>query len=137
MQASIPGESHEIAEKSRSTKRSASKMSDTDDSDGFEQMDIDPMKTDRGTSNNQDLDDEGPSTSHSLDNEPSNSTTDDYSSQDETPPLKRVSPVRYTAPPQRDLPFAKKTRGPIKKTDSTQPRKDAEETEGETDDDEL
>ncbi|QQK42762.1 DNA double-strand break repair and VJ recombination XRCC4 [Penicillium digitatum] len=115
MQASIPGESHEIAEKSRSTKRSASKMSDTDDSDGFEQMDIDPMKTDRGTSNNQDLDDEGPSTSHSLDNEPSNSTTDDYSSQDETPPLKRVSP----------------------KTDSTQPRKDAEETEGETDDDEL
>ena len=53
-----PQESHGTAEKFHSAKRSARKMSDTDDSDGFEQMDIDPIKTDRGISNNQDTDDE-------------------------------------------------------------------------------
>lgn len=112
-------------------------MSDTSDSDGFEQMDIDPIKTDRGTCNNQDTDDEEPSTPHPLDDEQNNSTTDDDSSQDESAQLRRVSPAKDTAPPQRDLPFAKRTGGPIKRTAPTQPSEDAEETAGETDDDEL
>ncbi|KAJ5955704.1 hypothetical protein N7501_009983 [Penicillium viridicatum] len=137
IQASIPQESHGTAERFHSAKRSARKMSDTDDSDGFEQMDIDPIKTDRGISNNQDTDDEEPSTPHPLDDEQNNSTTNDDSSQDESAQLKRVSPARDTAPPQRDLPFAKRTGGPIKRTASTQPSEDAEETAGETDDDEL
>lgn len=111
-------------------------MSDTDDSDGFEQMDIDPIKADRDASGNQDTDDEEHSTPHPLDDEQNNSTTDDDSSQDESAQLKRVSPARDTAPPQRDLPFAKRTGGPIK-TAPTQPSEDAEETAGETDDDEL
>lgn len=112
-------------------------MSDTDDSDGFEQMDIDPMKTDRDAPNNQDIDDEEPSTPQPLDDEQNNSTTDDDSSQDETAQLKRVSPARNTAPPQRDLPFAKRTGGPIQRAAPTQSSEDAEETGGETDDDEL
>ena len=110
-------------------------MSDTDDSDGFEQMDIDLIKPDPGTSNNQDTDEEH-STPHPSDGELNNSTTDDDSSQDESAQLKRVSPVRDTAPPQRDLPFAKRAGGPVK-TAPTQPSEDAEETAGETDDDEL
>ncbi|KAJ5383327.1 hypothetical protein N7517_001238 [Penicillium concentricum] len=137
IQASIPEESHGIAEKSHSAKRSARKMSDTDDSDGFEQMDIDSIKTDRGDSTNQDTDDEERSTPHPLDDEQGNSTTDDDSTQDEPTQLKRASPARDTAPPQRDLPFAKRTGGPIKRTPPTQPSEDAEETAGETDDDEL
>ncbi|CAG7935482.1 unnamed protein product [Penicillium nalgiovense] len=111
-------------------------MSDTDDSDGFEQMDIDPIKTDRGAPNNQDTDDEERLTPHPLDDEHNNSTTDDDSPQDEPVQPKRVSPARDTAPPQRDLPFAKRTGGPIK-TAPTKPSEDAEETAGETDDDEL
>ncbi|KAJ5603547.1 hypothetical protein N7537_006503 [Penicillium hordei] len=137
IQASIPEESHGTAEKFHSAKRSARKMSDTDNSDGFEQMDIDPIKTDRGTSNNQDTDDEEPSTPHPLDDEQNNSTTDDDSSQGESAQLKRVSPAKDTAPPRRDLPFAKRAGGPIKRTAPTQPSEDAEETAGETDDDEL
>ncbi|KAJ5840029.1 uncharacterized protein N7525_005217 [Penicillium rubens] len=135
IQASIPEESHGTAKKSHSAKRSASNMSDIDDSDGFEQMDIDPIKADRGATNNQGTDDEERLT-HPLDDEQNNSTTDDDSSQDELTQLKRVSPVRDTAPPQRDLPFAKRTGGPIK-TAPIQPSEDAEETAGETDDDEL
>ncbi|OQD96518.1 hypothetical protein PENVUL_c089G07450 [Penicillium vulpinum] len=135
IQASIPEEPHGIAEKSHSAKRSACKMSDTDDSDGFERMDIDPMKTDPGAYNNQDIDDEERSTPEPLDEEQNNSTTDD-SSQDESAQLRRVSPARDTAPPRRDLPFAKRT-GPNKKTVSAPSSKDAEGTAGETDDDEL
>lgn len=110
-------------------------MSDTDDSDGFEQMDIDPIKTNLDAFNTQDTDEEH-STPHPSDGEQNSSTTDDDSSQDESAQLKRVSPARDTAPPQRDLPFAKRSGGPIK-TAPAQPSKDAEETAGETDDDEL
>ncbi|CDM35586.1 hypothetical protein DTO013E5_9834 [Penicillium roqueforti] len=135
VQASIPRESDRAAERSHSAKRSARKMSDTDDSDGFEQMDIDPIKTNPDAFNNQDTDEEH-STPHPSDGEQNSSTTDDDSSQDESAQLKRVSPARDTAPPQRDLPFAKRTGGPIKTTPA-QPSEDAEETAGETDDDEL
>ncbi|KAJ5836135.1 hypothetical protein N7447_002161 [Penicillium robsamsonii] len=137
IQASIPEKSHGTAEKSHPAKRSARRMSDTDNSDEFEQMDIDPIKTDQGPSTNQDTDDEERSTPHPLDDEQNNSTTDDDSSQDEPAQLKRASPARDTAPPQRHLPFAKRTSGPIKRTAPTQPSEDAEETAGETDDDEL
>ncbi|CAG8028455.1 unnamed protein product [Penicillium nalgiovense] len=99
-------------------------------------MDIDPIKTDRGAPNNQVTDDEERLTPHPLDDEHNNSTTDDDSPQDEPVQPKRVSPARDTAPPQRDLPFAKRTGGPIK-TAPTKPSEDAEETAGETDDDEL
>jgi hypothetical protein len=109
-------------------------MSDTEDSDGFEEMDIDQIKTDRGASNNQDTDDEERSTPHPLDGGQNDSTTDDDTSQDESAQLKRVSPARDIAPPQRDLPFVKRA---IKRTAPTPPSEDAEETAGETDDDEL
>lgn len=110
-------------------------MSDTDNTDRFERMDIDPITTDRGSPNNQDTDDEERLT-HSLDDEQNNSTTDDDSSQDEPAQPKRVAPAGDTAPPRRDLPFAKRTGGPVK-TAPIQPREDVEETAGETDDDEL
>ncbi|KAJ5431930.1 hypothetical protein N7445_008428 [Penicillium cf. griseofulvum] len=136
IQASIPEESHGSAKESHSAKRCALKMSDTEDSDGFEQMDIDQTKTDRGASNNQDTDDEERSTPHPLDGGQNNSTTDDDSSQDEYAQLKRASPARDIAPPQRDLPFVRRAGG-IKRTAPTPPSEDAEETAGETDDDEL
>ncbi|KAJ5512984.1 hypothetical protein N7463_002536 [Penicillium fimorum] len=137
IQTSIPEESHGIAKKSHPAKRSARRMSDTDDSDEFEQMDIDPIRTDQDPPTNRDTDDEERSTPRPLDGEQNNSTTDDDSSQDEPAQLKRVSPARDNAPPQRDLPFAKRTGGSIKRTAPTQPSEDAEETAGETDDDEL
>ncbi|OQE34367.1 hypothetical protein PENCOP_c019G08187 [Penicillium coprophilum] len=137
IQASISEESYETAGNFHSAKKSARKMSDTDDSDEFEQMDIDSMETDRGASNPQDTNEEECSTSHPLDDEQSNSTTDNDSSQGEPIQLKRTSPARDTAPPRRALPFAKRTGGPIKRPAPTQPSEDAEETAGETDDDEL
>ncbi|CAG8906854.1 unnamed protein product [Penicillium egyptiacum] len=134
----IAEDSHASAEKSHSAKRSARKMSDTDNSDGFEKMDIDKIKSDRNAPNNKATDDEEHSTSHPLDDEQNNSTTDADSSQDEPAQLKRVSPARDTAPPRRDLPFASRTSGPMKTAlTQPQPSEDGEETAGETDDDEL
>ncbi|CAI7620747.1 unnamed protein product [Penicillium glandicola] len=138
IQASIPEESHGTAQKSHLAKRSARKMSDIDDSDGFEQMDIDPIQTDRVVSDDQDTDDEEElSVPHPLDDEQNNSTMDDDSSQDESAQLKRISPARDIAPPQRNLPFTKRTGGPIKRAAPTKRSEDTEETAGETDDDEL
>jgi hypothetical protein len=137
IQASIPEESHGVAERSRQLKKGSRKLSDAEDSDGFEQMDIDPAKSDRVDTNDQDTDDEGRSTPHHLDGEQDNSSTDDDSSQDDSVQRKRVSPARDTAPPPRDLPFARRTAGPTKTTAQTAAHEDDEETAGDTDDDEL
>lgn len=137
IQASIPQASHGMSDKLFSAKKSAHKMSDTEDSDGFEQMDIDPMKSDHITNNNQATDDEERSTPHPSDGEQDNSTTDDDSLQDDSTQLKRIPPVTETAPPQRDLPFARKASGPSKRTATIVANEDAEETAGDTDDDEL
>ncbi|KAJ5145625.1 uncharacterized protein N7515_000189 [Penicillium bovifimosum] len=129
IQASISEESHGLAEKARQRKKGSHKMSDTEDSDGFEQMNIDPAKSDRVDTNDQDTDDEGRST-------PQDSSTDDDLSQDDSVQQKRASPARDTAPPPRDLPFARRTAVPTQARAQTVTHED-EETAGETDDDEL
>lgn len=137
IQARIPEAPHGISDKLFSAKKSARKMSDVEECDGFEQMDIDPMKSDQITTNDQATDDEERSTPHPSDDEQENSMTDDDSLQDDSTQLKRVPPVTETAPPQRDLPFARKASGHIKRTATIMANEDAEETAGDTDDDEL
>jgi hypothetical protein len=110
-------------------------LSDTESSDGFERMDIDPTKAGRGPASDQETD-EGQSTPEPL-NEENISSTDDNSSADELAQLNRVAPTKGTAPPQRELPFAKRTGGTTKSTIPITAREDTEETAGETDDDEL
>jgi hypothetical protein len=98
-------------------------------------MDVDPTKTERGPVDDQETD-EGHSTPEPLDEE-NNSTTDDNSSEDEPAQPTRVTPVQEAAPPQRELPFAKRSGGVTKSTTPATAKEDPEETAGETDDDEL
>ena len=137
IQTRIPAESAEATGKSHPTKRRAGNLSDTESSsDGFERMDIDPKKIDRGPANDQETDDEGHSTPEPLDEE-NNSSTDDRSSEDEPAQPKRVAPAKETGPPQRELPFAKRARNTTKSNTPNTAKEDPEETAGETDDDEL
>lgn len=126
-------------------------MDDTDgDSDeGFEQMDIDWKRigetTPRGQETDQETDDEGPSTPQPLEEE-ENTATDDELDQsieaeqsaggpEQTGTSRRPTPPKETAPPRRELPFTR--RDPPKTESRPEPSEAAEETGGETDDDEL
>ncbi|KAJ5576350.1 hypothetical protein N7535_003276 [Penicillium sp. DV-2018c] len=137
IQASITDKSHEGIETSRQSKKGSHRMSETEDSDGFEEMDIGPANSDRVDTNDQDTDDGGHSTPHDLDAEQESSSTDDDSSQDDSVQQKRVSPARDNAPPPRDLPFARRPTGSTNARAQTAVHEDDEETAGETDDDEL
>jgi hypothetical protein len=136
IQARIPAESSEATGTSQPAKRSAGNLSDTESSsDDFERMDVDPTKNDQGPANEQETDDEH-STPEPVD-EQNNSSTDDDSSEDEPVQLKRVTPANATAPPQRELPFTKRTGHITKSATPIRAAEDPEETGGETDDDEL
>ncbi|KAJ5794435.1 hypothetical protein N7457_001034 [Penicillium paradoxum] len=135
IQASIPKESYGLAEKSSSIQKSARKLSDTEDSNGFE--DIDLIQAGQDAINDQATGDEERSTPHFLGDEQDNSTTDDDLLQDDSARLGRSSTARDTGPPRRNLPFVRRTSRAIQKTAPVMDEEDAEETAGETDDDEL
>lgn len=139
---------HEAAEPHQAVKRRARDVGDTDeDSDeGFEQMDVDQQRTGEDSLRDQDTDDGGQSTPQPLEEDVYSATDNEHDeSMEAVPPAarleqaassKRSSPRKETAPPRRVLPFTR--RGPSSTRDSRpEPREDAEETAGETDDDEL
>lgn len=122
-------------------------MDDTDGDldEGFEQVDIDWKRigetTLRDQETDQETDDEGPSTPQPLEEE-ENTATDDELDQlieaeqsaagpEQTATSRRSTPPKETASPRRELPPTR--RDPPK----TEPSEAAEETGGETDDDEL
>ena len=150
---------HIAGEDQQSTKRRANDMSDTDD--GFEQMDIDQDKSKRFSEDEEDeeedeedTDNGGRSTPQPLEEE-ENATIDDENDDDnnvKSHPLietehssamlgrteisKHSSAKEAAPPPRRELPFTR--RGPTTTPESISgPREIAEETAGETDDDEL
>ncbi|KAJ5317277.1 hypothetical protein N7508_001785 [Penicillium antarcticum] len=135
IQATKPEEEHGVVGQPHSIKRSARSLSESEDSDGFEQMHLDTERANKDAINDHDADNER-STPRPLEEE-NNSTTDDDLSPDNSAPLKPVLQAKHTAPPRRDLPFTRRTGGTAAKTSSTVVHQDAEETTGETDDDEL
>jgi hypothetical protein len=135
IQATIPEKEYGVAGQLHSTKRSAQGLSESEDSDGFEQMHLDTERTDQDAINDHDTDDER-STPQPLEDE-NNSTTDDDASPDNSAHMKPVPQAKDTAPPRRELPFTRRAGGATTKTPSTMASEDAEETAGETDDDEL
>ncbi|KAJ5775969.1 uncharacterized protein N7511_000980 [Penicillium nucicola] len=135
IEKTLPGEQHDVGEQSHSTKRSAHSLSESEDSDGFEKMHIDAEQADQEAINDQNRDHER-STPQRLEEE-KNNTTDDDSSPDDYADVKSVPQPRDTAPPRRELPFIRRTGGAAMKSSSTMTHEDAEETAGETDDDEL
>ncbi|KAJ5345532.1 hypothetical protein N7452_003536 [Penicillium brevicompactum] len=120
----------------RRTKRSAGSLSDTDTSDGFERMEIDQSKSGRVAVSGHDTDNERLSTPQSPE-EHITSSTDDDSSQELPAQPKRVAQGSETAPPQRVLPFAKRTRDNSQSNVPTALKSEPEADAGETDDDEL
>ncbi|KAJ5100182.1 hypothetical protein N7456_006234 [Penicillium angulare] len=137
-----------------STKRSADDMNDSKDdtSDGFEKMDIDPKRTippddqDTDQATDQDTDDEHQSISQTSeksehtesDNEPDEPAETRHSARtsNQAEGLKRASPKEEAPPPRRELPFSK-TRSSEKPSSAPSKNDVAEESGGETDDDEL
>ncbi|KAJ5263723.1 hypothetical protein N7478_011328 [Penicillium angulare] len=138
----------------QSTKRNADDMNDSEDttSDGFEKMEIDPKGTvppddqDTDQATEQDTDDEHQSISQASeksehtesDNEPDEPAETGHSTRasDQAGGLRRSSPKEEAPPPRRELPFSK-TRSSGKPGPAPSQNEVAEETGGETDDDEL
>lgn len=142
------GKTRGAAEPSRVVKRHSRETDGTDEDtdEGFEQMDVDHKMVGDGSLVDQDTDDGERSTPQPLE-EDENTATDnelDASTEAATPAARldqaasstRSSHPDEIAPPRRELPFAR--RGPSLATDA-RPAPDlaAEETAGETDDDEL
>ncbi|KAJ5176456.1 uncharacterized protein N7482_002333 [Penicillium canariense] len=150
--AAIQATTVEASGTHQSTKRRApDTLDDQDDSDdGLERMDIDRNGADEGSGDGQDTDDEGRATPQPLEEGDDHTTTDDESeapvpSQQSASERGRarasersVRPSKEPAPPRRELPFTR--RGPTTQAQTErqpEPSAVAEETAGETDDDEL
>lgn len=136
IQARMPTDNPDVHGSLHPAKRSAGSLSDTDTSDGFERMEIDQSKSGRMAVSDHDTDNERLSTPQSPE-EHITSSTDDDSSQELPVQPKRVAQGSETAPPQRVLPFAKRTRDNSQSNVPTALKSDPEADAGETDDDEL
>ncbi|KAJ6002896.1 hypothetical protein N7451_005443 [Penicillium sp. IBT 35674x] len=134
---------HATGGEQQSTKRNAHDMSEGDGDTGFESMDIDQDKGEDSLIE-QDTDAEGQSTPQQL--EEGNATTDDEfgdpetaqapAESDQNMELEVLSSKTAASPPRRELPFTR--REPSAKAGAAPaPSEVAEETTGETDDDEL
>lgn len=132
----------------RAAKRRTRNRDETDeDSDeGFEPMDVDRQRITDEPVHDQETDDEGRSTPQPLEEEEITATDNELDEQMEAAPaaanLKHVatsnqaSPRQQTTPPRRELPFARRAPS-LAKDSRPEPGEAAEETAGETDDDEL
>lgn len=117
---------------------------DLDDSDGFEKMEIDEAEGVDVLEKDRETDDGQRSTPQPLEEE-DNTTNVDYDpsiieKREDKGPHESASKVSVdrliqkmppTAPPRRELPFARRTR----QAELSKTERDAEETAGETDDD--
>lgn len=134
------------ARKRRSAKRGTLELigNDLDDSDGFEKMEIDEAEGVDVLEKDRETDDGQRSTPQPLEEE-DNTTNVDYDpsiieKREDKGPHESASKVSVdrliqkmppTAPPRRELPFARRTR----QAELSKTERDAEETAGETDDD--
>ncbi|KAK5788487.1 hypothetical protein VI817_009445 [Penicillium citrinum] len=115
----------------RPSKRSYN--SDTEDSEGFEPMEIDNRKPSKESNDSdEEIEDHQSTPPHD-----GNTTTDDESEEEpvQRTDFKRPSPKEEAPPPRRELPFTR--RGPAAAKSKPTPQPTGEETGGETDDDEL
>ncbi|KMK59196.1 hypothetical protein Y699_00397 [Aspergillus fumigatus Z5] len=137
------------------TKRSAQEMldSESDSEDGFERMEVDHSGRNDGRSDDQETEDEETSTPQPLEDDENTNTgeslvspsiehkrEDNKQASDETPQNRTIVTNSAVPPPRRELPFAKKPQMnhmSQRSNDSVAAGEDAEETAGETDDDEL
>lgn len=132
------GKPRGATEPHRAVKRQARETDGTDEdtNEGFEQMDVDQKMVGDGSLADQDTDDGPPSTPQPLEEDESTATGSELEASTEAANSTRSSRPDEVAPPRRELPFTR--RGPSLAKDS-RPASDlaAEETAGETDDDEL
>lgn len=150
IQAATSGAARTAAGSTHTAKRSAQAIGDaaSDPDDGFEKMDIDQRGPEEDSAKDQDTEDEERSTPQPLEEEEHISTDDEL----ERPPAerggpqvgihrttypKRSSPPKEAAPLRRELPFTKRTKEPTTEMAPERNNDEAEETAGETDDDEL
>ncbi|KEY83160.1 hypothetical protein BA78_2654 [Aspergillus fumigatus] len=137
------------------TKRSAQEMldSESDSEDGFERMEVDHSGRNDGRSDDQETEDEETSTPQPLEDDENTNTgealvspsiehkrEDNKQASDETPQNRTIVTNSAVPPPRRELPFAKKPQMnhmSQRSNESVAAGEDAEETAGETDDDEL
>lgn len=144
----VTDKSDKAAVSHRTAKRRIRAEDDMDDhsDEGFEPMDVDRQRFSDEPVRGQETDDEGPSTPQPLEEEETTATDNEPDEATEpTPTVARpqhaatsqhTSPPKQTAPPRRELPFNR--RGPPLIRDSRPEASEAaEETAGETDDDEL
>ncbi|KAL5355461.1 hypothetical protein BJX96DRAFT_141349 [Aspergillus floccosus] len=155
LQAATFGRRRTPASKSRNSKRSARQMDveESESDDGFEEMEVDQPQNRRDVQDLDETDDERQSTPQPLEENEETATDDESSASadgkdqdnlDREPRAKQLSarPAMKKStepPPRRELPFARR---PQAKTDtpekqSPQRKEAAEDTTGETDDDEL
>lgn len=119
---------------------------DEDSDEGFEPMEVDRHRISDEDLHDQETDDGDQSTPQPLEEEETTATDNEFDRLMEAAPtpnrLKHVatskgaSSVKQTAPPRRELPFTRQ--GPsLTKGSRPEPSEAADETAGETDDDEL
>ena len=136
--------------KGRPSKRPAREMSanESGSEDGFENMDVDKSRPEDAPEEAEETDDEQGSTPQRLEEEDAATTDEDL----EPPPVESMqsrskAPSRHpdtkvpsAPPPRRELPFTRRAKGGSQTQSQSQPHqeeKGAEDTAGETDDDEL
>ncbi|RHZ43971.1 uncharacterized protein CDV56_101076 [Aspergillus thermomutatus] len=156
IQSAIPGR-HPVSSPTKwKTKRSAREMLDneSESEDGFEKMEVDHDVQNDGRSDDQETEDEQTSTPQPLEDDENTNTGEALSSpsieneredskqaSSETPQDSTILTNSAVPPPRRELPFVKKLQ--VNRHLATRPNEsvaageDAEETAGETDDDEL
>jgi hypothetical protein len=133
------GNFHQAGESHHAEKRSAREMDqiDGESDEDFEQMDVDENRVDDGSQIDQDTDQ---ATNEDTDNEVHSSpqlpgmnpaTDDELDSPAQATQPEAASEDRGAAPPRRELPFTRRDQP------RAESREDAEETAGESDDDEL
>lgn len=133
--------------RTRPSKRPAREMSakDSESDDGFENMDVDksrpggvpeePEETDDGqASTPQPLEEEEAST---TDEEPKPPPIESSQGRSNEPSDRPAAKTPSAPPPRRELPFVRRAQDGKQSQTQPRPTEDAEETAGETDDDEL
>jgi hypothetical protein len=134
-------------QRTRPSKRPAREMSaqDSESDDGFENMDVDksrpggipeePEETDDGqASTPQPLEEEEAST---TDEEPKPPPIESSQGRSNEPSDRPAAKTPSAPPPRRELPFVRRAQDGKQSQTQPRPAEDAEETAGETDDDEL
>ncbi|KAF9883036.1 hypothetical protein FE257_004319 [Aspergillus nanangensis] len=142
--------------KGQNTKRSARRMDgrDSESEDGFEQMELDRPDDRQNSEKHKEINEKEQSTPQPFEEEGNNTTDSDSDSSVQSPrkessndsqinssrePVRRPATKESTPPPRRELPFTRKTdvKRHVAETRPHRQNEAAEDSTGETDDDEL